>query len=519
MSVFENLIDELKQENLIEESVVESEEAGTPAEEPSSAEFSSQTETAPEMEAASAPGGDVFLSSAESVADSPLNENEFYRRRAIEEVSSLKMVERILSGVEREQLKIVPKSYDDIAVGKFLHDFLQVTKSVDNPESAAAEFKLMQETENWHSALSLRDKKILPVQLRRYCETTKPVLSPQALVALARFYRNSPFSESIRSKFDMVVTRLFARETDDEKRELAFDREELAQHFSELYADWASIPLYSVDDGDAKISETVEKFEALTAEAASAENFEELVKSDFFNRLRVFKEQAGEDFYAPSVAAVAVESNVRVGNIYVELLDRERRQNNAAALGDKYSQLLDQTVSEAAGKTLQLTNLLKERNISRNEPTEIRETEPVKNEKTVEIKKSEKNGEPAGKSLFKVNKWLLGATVLTILLTFALYSWVEFSAPAADSKEVVAFDLDGYYFKEYLRTAKVTHENLMGVVNPSWSDISDEKKRETMKNMLTIGREKGFRIVHLFDNQGKTVGYASADNINISNSN
>jgi len=54
-------------------------------------------------------------------------------------------------------------------------------------EHAQAEFRLMQETENWYSALSHRDKYITVAHLRRYCETSRPALSAQALISLARF--------------------------------------------------------------------------------------------------------------------------------------------------------------------------------------------------------------------------------------------------------------------------------------------------------------------------------------------
>ncbi|MDH3531197.1 MAG: hypothetical protein OEQ28_16685, partial [Acidobacteriota bacterium] len=160
----------------------------------------------------------------------PVEEKHFYRQRAMDEVTGLQLVEHVLTGVEREQMKTSPKSFDDLNVKRSLHDFLQVADNINSPEHAQAEFQLMQETENWASALSRRDRNISVAHLRRYCETTKPSLSSQAMISLARFYRNSPYSESVRSKFDLVFTRLFSKEIGEEKRKVVFKNEELVNH-------------------------------------------------------------------------------------------------------------------------------------------------------------------------------------------------------------------------------------------------------------------------------------------------
>ncbi|MGI9036819.1 MAG: hypothetical protein ACR2GD_12380 [Pyrinomonadaceae bacterium] len=524
MSVFEDLIKELKNENLIEQGVIETNQRNTDDGETALPAKAARLEESPALERAeqSAVTGESF------VVEPPINENEFFRRRAMEEVSSLQMVERILSGVEREQLKIVPKSYDNIAVSKALHDFLQISKNSHSPENAAAEFTLMQETESWYSALAFRDKNILPAQLRRYCETTRPALSAQALSSLARFYRNSPYSESIRSKFDMVITRLFSREIDDDKRELAFGYNEIVQHLSELYADWSSVSLYATDD-DSEILAIMQKFENFISEAESADSFEELVQKDFFNRLRAFKENTGENFYAPSVAATVIDCNVRVGNIYVELLKKERRQSSASKLENKYSHLLDQTISEATSKTLQLVNLLEAKNPRQTEPDKLQnpESEPKAEEKPHDKQPEEAKKKPKSavrqstlvSRLLEVNKWILGATILTVLLTSSLYFWTQFTEPNLSREGVQIFQMDGYYFKDYLKTARITNENFIGIVNSGWGDISEQKKQEVLKNMLTVGKDKGFRTVRLQNDSGETVGYASVDNITLSNSN
>jgi hypothetical protein len=533
MKIFEDLIEELKEENLIEETVMETGNVEVNDEEvlekppPESVTFQDASETPREENkvitnnyqagtATNADSGNVILPA------NAKNENDFYRRRAMEEVSSLQMVERILTAVERDQAKVLPKPYNDLAVSKALHDFLQISSNHDNPEIAAAEFKLMQETESWYSALSHRDQNLLPAHLRRYCETVKPALSSQALVALARFYRNSPYSEAVRSKFDLVITRLFSKETEDDYRKLIFNHSELMQHLAELYADWSSVPLYSTDD-DTELTLAALKFEDFIHEAENAADFEDLVRTDFFNRLRAFKESAGENFFAPLVAATAVNCNIQVGNRYVELLAEEKKKNNAAALEDKYSQMLDQTISEATSKTLQLVNLLKEENIVEEEakaqPVEIKIDSQII-EEPVEAPKETVKKEKSFFSLksFHVNKWLLALMIFTFAGTLLLYSWVEFVNPEPTVTEAQALEMDGYYFKEYLQVAKVSNETLIGVASPEWFQLNGEKKEETLRNLMAIGKEKGFKSVRIISREGKTVGYINESNITSVNS-
>ena len=330
MNIFEDLIEELKEENLLEETPADTKTADTaakpPAEKITASAQPAQTPAAKTDEPKKETSGfdrqtpENNFQKPASAPNPPVGEADYYRKRAVEEVAFLQMVEHVFAGVEREQMKIAPKPYDDLEVKKVLHSFLQISGDVKSPEHAQLEFRLLQETESWYSALSQRDKLVSVAHLRRYCETTRPALSSPALVALGRFYRNSPYSEQIRSKFDLVLTRLFTKEIGGEKRKPVFSRDELIKHLNELYADWSSIPLYSTDEENSDTLLMVLKFEDFIAEAENAESFDELIRNDFFNRLRRFKESANEHFFAPLVTAAAIESNLRIGNRYVELL-------------------------------------------------------------------------------------------------------------------------------------------------------------------------------------------------------
>lgn len=547
MSLFEDLIEELKDENLIEETVIEISKAeqkttdnkktaqenelfnnnlSTTNTELSkistnlSANTSKTSSTATSINqsknglsgkiAEQNSGSAENISKDKSNLESSVKDNDFYRRRATEEVTSLQIVEHILSGVEREQLKISPKAYDDISVSVALHDFLQITSNAESAEHSLAEFKLMQETEGWYSALSHRDKFISVADLRRYCETTRPVLSSQALIALARFYRNAPFSDAVRNKFDMVMTRLVTSELKNSFRELLFNRAELIEHLSGLYADWSSIPIYASDD-DSTVLLAVMKLEDFIKEAEEAISFEQLISKDFFNRLRNFKDDTGENFFAPLLTATAIICNVIVGNRYVELVNAERESNNSEILEEKYKFLLDQTVSDATGKTLQLITLLKGK---KDEPEELAIEESETEEQIVveTLKTSDIKIEAAEESKFvsfSVNKWFLIAALLVIAGIGGLYVWVEKSDSPAASQGVEKVNLEDPQLVEYFKTARINEGTYYAITQPAWKNLGKEAKEEILRKILADGAKKGYKKVHLLSNEGKTIGFAS----------
>ena len=175
MNVFEDLIEELRDENLLEQTVIDLPKSTSVK---SNGHESGQALNDPDGDVAesdsngSHPNSGFDMPSAE-----PESEADFYRKRAIDEISSLQMVEHIFSGIEREHMKLVPAAYDDLEAKKALHKFLQVSADASTTDYADAEFNLMRETETWSSALSERDQKISVSNLRRFCENSRPVLS------------------------------------------------------------------------------------------------------------------------------------------------------------------------------------------------------------------------------------------------------------------------------------------------------------------------------------------------------
>lgn len=563
MNVFEDLVIELKEENLLEDTVM----SNTYTREPSVSKPLAEADLADDQSITSDPspalqmpvdhprsGSEPSVEAESTLRNEPHNEAlpighdaapaadlqlmgsdetieirranselEFFKKRASGELSSLQMVEHVLGAVEREQMRIIPRSYDDLEAKKALHAFMQVANDVSSDQHKQAEFRLMQETESWCSALAARDREISVSALRRYCETCRPMLSSQAMLALARFYRNLPYSESIRGKFDFIITRLFSRAIDDQTRKQLFTAEEMLGHIKTLYADWSSIPLYSADD-DSKIELTVVSFRELADEAEHATQFDSLIKSDFFGRLRLFKESIAELFFAPRVTAAAIESNVRIGNQYVELIDKERRISSAAAVHDKYGFLDDQAVSEAAGRTLELNDILREL-AQRPESQPIERDSSETEAQEVESKETVETSRPAitfgdalpnrkrrfENGILGINKWLILGGLLMILASGGLWIYANFfvAADQATIAGVKKLDVETLAFREHIKIAKISGDTFYGVLQPTWETMPKEKREDLLKNIYQAGQQGGWVNVNLINAQGKTVGFAS----------
>jgi len=464
----------------------------------------------------------------------PTSDKEFFKKRANGEVMSLQLVEHVVSALEREHLKIIPKTYDDLSVKKALHKFMQVAEDAASDAHKQGEFQLMQEIEMWCSALAKRDAEVSIAALRRYCENCRPKLSSQAMLALARFYRNLAYSEDVRGKFDYILTRLFSRAVADDTRKLLFSGSEMYGHIKALYADWSSIPLYSADD-DENIVLAAASFRELQQEAEDTQQFDDLIRSDFFGRIRLFKENIAELFFAPTVITAAIECNVSVGNTYVRLLDKERLASGAAVTHEKYGSLDDQAVSEAAARTLELDTTLRhlidpsaereddeepneEPHIEHKEPVEILDFDAEKVERSVAaVGPRTSLLEKIRARTFGINPLLLIGAIVLITISLGIYAWASMyvEEDTALSKDVIMLKLDPIPFKENLKVAKKSGDTFYGVVLPGWETMTSEKREEFLRAISDYGKTGGWVNVNLLNSQGKTVGYASPGHFEI----
>jgi hypothetical protein len=547
MNVFEDLIQELKQEKLLESTVIDigstnekfTDErsavmpddfvvAGTASDhnehvETGDAEFDDDApNTSTRYEAV-----DIETSAeiVEAEIDRPSppvkrQNRDFFNKRAIGEMSSLQMVDHVLTGVEREYRKVIPKPFDDYKAKIALNAFLQVTENAQSEAHAQAEFALMQETEAWCSALAERDKNISVSHLRQFCENSRPALSAQAMLSIGKFYRNLPYNETVRAKFDFVITRLFSKPGEGDRREFLFLREDAVNHVRRLYGEWSSIPLYSVDESDTDVLLAALSFEELAAEAESAANFDDLVRMDFFGRLRTFKESISEMFYAPTVTVAAIEANIRIGNRYVELIAIERAKLDSESIQARYANIDASSMSDAAGRSLDLVGKLYDANHDE-VPESIEEPdEPVQVDEAIG-KPSISVNEPASRMPsfvtkmieqgFAVNKWMLAVSVVIIILSLGIFLWGNFLVDETVSTAgVESVDLNNAELEEHVKVARKSSENLYIQLRPSWDAMTKEQREVLLQKYLQSAKEFGCVQVTLLKNDGKPAGYASA---------
>jgi hypothetical protein len=529
MNVFEDLIGELKDANLLEDTVIELkkehadssneavQEEDRPVEGESGFELADNTEVQPvgEDDRVAIVGSDEVIEDSPVIAK-PADDREFFRKRAMEEVSSLQMVEHVLAGVEREHMKMPAASYDDLAVKKALHQFMRVSGDSKSHEHAEAEYALLQETQGWHGALSARDKTVSVANIRRFCENSRPVLSSQALMALARFYRNSSFNEEVRGKFDFVMTRLFSRDAGLEMRKMLFGRLEMIGHIKTLYGNWSSISYHTEQDSKEDIELAVQRFDDLVKHFESVNSFDELLNADVFSTIRHFKEECGELFFVPDVAAAAIECNVRLGNKYVELIFKERSERGAARLEEQYGYTYDQAVSNATGKTLLLVDLLKER------PEEIESAKSERPEfeqqsfdlpfssSVINTKKTSRSG------IFGVSRWLVVVTVIAAVISGGLYLWADKFAGGSENVKVAnELDLEGSEIKAHIRTMRASNETAYAVTQPSWDAMNEQDQKEFLKKVFEFAESKGLKRVNVLNYKGRTVAFVSKDRFEV----
>jgi hypothetical protein len=517
MKVFEDLIEELKEENLLETTIIDRPDPnGLPN------HLAALDQDGREDGRDRTPISDGFQMSAESVGDPIAKDSEdmpsiekaatgreFFRKRAMDEVSSLQMVQLVLMGVEREHMKLAPEPYNELKAKKALHMFLQASERENAGESTDAEYDLLQETQKWYSALAERDKEISVSNIRRFCENSRPVLSSQALISLARFYRNSPFSDRVRGKFDFVMTRLFARETNDELRRLLFDRKEMIGHIRTLYQNWSSIELFTLGENSGEIEGAISKFAEFTVEAEDLQHIDEMLKRGIFERIRAYKTDIGELFFVPEVAAAAITCNVRLGNRFVELVAAAKSSLRIYELEEKYGDL-GHLVSSITGKSFSIEEILRNQAEEGDDRKSQYKFAEAQNPSGKTASKAKDRSPGILGSVFGVNKLLAGATLIVIIASIGIYVWANMVSEEATSK-IVAQDIEltDPDIKQHLRVARTSNETFYGVTQPSWDALPNEEKKEFLKRITSYAGERGLSKVNLLNYKGRTVAFSN----------
>jgi len=261
----------------------------------------------------------------ETIEQKGIDEAGARLQRAVGYAKALEVVQRVIAGVERAILCMVPESYDTAPAIAVARSLKQAIREKDTARIAEAEDHFSNELYMWWLSLCSRDQAIQPYHLRRFCERTEEHLDVTVFAALTRFYQSLPHTELAQGKYDFAVTRLFAGVAENDRRVLRIEGERLVESISEMFETWGEKRgLAPANQSD--IAEAVDSFRAFIAAANEIDEFKELIASGLFNRVRGFKKDLGEVFYAPEVTAAAIECNVAVANKFSELLAGEGEQ-------------------------------------------------------------------------------------------------------------------------------------------------------------------------------------------------
>ena len=238
--------------------------------------------------------------------------------RLSEEAMSLRITEKFFFEVERSLLRETKPAFDVSEVKEHLKQLSPRSVAEEDVRNSAVE-GLREQFDQWRGSLQSTDSSIETFHIRRFCDSASISLNDTIYYSLARFYRAIPLSRDTQSKFDLMMTRAFAREMRGRLRHSQFDREKVTEQIRDLYDGWtetsAGLDVSTDDVEDAEI-----RFNAFIAEAYSLSEFEGLIESDIFERFREFKRDLGELYFAPECVAAAVECNITVGRTFDSLM-------------------------------------------------------------------------------------------------------------------------------------------------------------------------------------------------------
>jgi hypothetical protein len=521
MNVFEDLIVELKEENLLEETVIDHSGHKTNGNGKLFANADlSELAAEFDFEAPSFEDQKTVGNSANGFQPKP--KPEVVKRRLSERMSALQFVEYVFTAVEANFTGTSTTPFDDLSIKKAFHMFEQASSDPESDEYFETESALVTRLESWEEALAGRDRLIPGDAIRRYTETANPPLSPQTLFALTRFYRQIGASEITRAKFDFVTTRLFSKFVDGERRDLLCSRAEIVRHLYQRFSEWSGGQYKKDDADDPNIALLVLGFDDFSAEGNRASNLGEMLANNLFERICEFKESAGEMFMIPEVAAASIECNVTLANKIIELASLELQRKNGSTGRSRYagtdkSILSNAVASNAVARTIDIGSVFNV-GVSDNErdskAAPARTASKPKEKPAVKSKPAKKVAK-TGSNLLGINRWLLLVSVLTIVASLGFYVWSEYysGTEEASTSTVKTVDFEKAELRQYIRVSRLSGSMLHVIVTAGYEELSADAQREYLQKLLQAGETKGYNKVSLVNIKGRDVGYASAEKI------
>ena len=311
-----------------------------------------------------------------------------------------------------------------------------------------------------------------------------------------------------------MVTRLFSRDVGGEKREELFETRDMIGHIKNLYADWSSVILYTNEEDKIEVGLTVTRFEAFQAEVEKIESFDELLESNFFERLRIYKEESAELFFVPEVITAALQCNLAIGNRYVELIGRERKLHNAESIQQKFGSEHDQIVSDVAGKTLSAGAIFR---LETEDPEPRRKAAIAGPNRSTPPPVRVKSVSGPAFDLFGVNKWLMIACIVCIALSAGVYVWAEKFAGGNESGSEVAtpIKVEDPELVRFIKSSRSSRDMLYAVVTPEFEQLNPQERIGILAKVRAFAETKNLPKVNLLNSNGRSEAYASKDRLEL----
>jgi len=499
MNVFEDLVVELKEENLLENTVMDH----------GARSINGAPLKASDISVSVASNGNHKASKVGNREDyRPAPNAKQVKKQLSEQLSALQLIEFVLSAAENLEGSAT-QPFDDLPVKKAFHRYNQAGSDQDSNDFFEAESELISSLSDWEDNLAKRDSQIQPSAIRLYTETANPPLSPQALFAMLRFYRGVPVSEWSYTKFDFIVTRLFSKLGDGDKRAMICSRSEIVRHLTERYAEWGMDGFKSLPADDPEIAMLGLSFDDFGNEAERTANLKTIVSSQLCERFLEHKRSAGALFFIPKITAAAIEANLKISSKIIDLIGFENEKGGAGRI----SGLNEALMSEAIARTVNIGAVIDSDVEELPERQNSRQT--LKTPRTERPRNSRSNSQKVrGSSLFGVNKWLLMATILCVIASAGIYVWAEyFTTETAVNNGVKTAQIDNPDLKQFIQTAKISGSMLYAVATPEFEQMKEDQQREFLRKLQNDGVQKGYDRVSLMSAQGKILAYATKDRI------
>lgn len=287
----------------------------------------------------------VELNEALGNLDVSENDNDWAEyAETVGQIGSIKTLDQIFFGIERDQLKIQIKPFDSLTLNMALQEFRK--------GNLAAKEQVFDEILKWQDYLLERDENIGLKDLRIHCETAKPALNSKALLTLGEFYQNVS-----RTKFEMLLTRVFSKLTENAQRRLLVETADIEQHIVNIFSknDQQS------EDQNAR-NEVILKLQHFRTEASECESFSGMLAIELITRYSQYKKELGPEFNDSKILTYIIESNVIIGNRFIKLLVREKSSPGNIDFEDKnrFGIKFEDEVSETFCHTILLDNIVAE---------------------------------------------------------------------------------------------------------------------------------------------------------------